>query len=319
MKRIFYFVVHNRNHVRLLAPIAERIQPLAQVVFVELEDIHYREGARDALRNHPFRVISAAEFDKSVSSGALIVVCNDWAPGGLIEILDRARAAGATMVGLVEGCRFAMPHRYQRVNHVFALGRSSLGLFKQPTRIVGSPVVEAAAWDEKFCRTPAFVAINYKFTYDALDRRDEWLSTAILACKQAGIGYALSQHPSDRYVHPTHPFQPLDHLLREAAVLVTRSSTTVYEALARCKPVVLFPVEGENLFEFADPQGAFSIAYHPECLADLLNRALHTTEIDIAAGQKFLHRHIRIGQRGDAIRLIANNLIELGECGTPLD
>jgi len=297
----------------LLAPIAARVERAAPVIFVQLEDIHYNEGARAAIQEHPFRVISADQFGKVVSGNALVVLCNDWAPSGLTDLIARARSVGAITVGLVEGCRFAMPHRYQHVDHVFALGPSSIGLYKQPTYVVGSPLVEAAAWEEKFCLIPRFAAINYKFTYDALDERDQWLSAAILACKQAGIAYALSRHPSDRHVDTKHSFQPINDLLQGAAVLITRSSTVIYEALARYKTVILFPTAAEKLFEFADPQDAFLIAYDEESLLKSIKDALHTNEGRMTAGQNFLHRHIKIGKRGEAVLLIATRLIELGQ------
>jgi CDP-glycerol glycerophosphotransferase (TagB/SpsB family) len=60
----------------------------------------------------------------------------------------------------------------------------------------------------------------------------------------------------------------------EAAVLISSPSTVVYEAMAAGKPVVLFPVAGEPLLEFAEPKGAFEIARDPADLPDLLRAAL---------------------------------------------
>ena len=85
----FFFFVHNKNHVRLLAPVADRLRAQGCVVtFVDLE-AWVREGAVPELLRLGLSSVSIEDFAKSPPSRGVFVLANDWSPHALIEFLDR--------------------------------------------------------------------------------------------------------------------------------------------------------------------------------------------------------------------------------------
>jgi hypothetical protein len=91
---------------------------------------------------------------------------------------------------------------------------------------------------------------------------------------------------------------------------MSRSSTVVYEALARCKQVVLYPHPNEKLCEFAAPIGAFEIAGSAPELPALIQRAVRRIREQTGLGARFLARHVEIGPNGQATQSIVARLLE---------
>jgi hypothetical protein len=292
--------------------VAEALGNLGRrVEFVYLDEIQPRPGARALLEARGLPAFPISQLGERVSPGATLVVGNDWGPPGLKEPLERARLiADVKVVAIVEGSRFGRRNQYRRADEVLAWGPSARRLIGRDVVVVGSPVIEAAAWDESRFEQPPFVAVNYKFpyAYDGIEFKDSWLAQARAGCERAGIAYALSRHPAD--TDPPHgvEFSDMDDLLRRASVVLSRSSTVVYEALARGKPVVLFPHPEENLAEFAAPLGAYEIARSADELPAALRRALERIPEQRQRARRFLERHVRIGERGEVTRRIIEHL-----------
>jgi hypothetical protein len=295
-----------------MAPVADALAGRAGVRFALLND-RANDAAVAEFARRGLAATSMREIEPTLASNSIIVVPNDWWPKQIAEFLRRAHAIGATSVGFVEGARFLWPGKYSVVEHVLAFGPSSIGFFKQPTWIVGSLAIETAFHDTATKVSSNLVCINYKLIDMDLNTRIHWFGSVTAACEQLGLPYAVSRHPSDLAPHVDVEFEEIDSLLRRAAVLVTRPSTTVYEALARGKAVVLYPFVGEEPCEFADPMGAFSVAYDPDQLRAMIGQAIATLEGQRARSQAFLERHVAIGPPGSAVRRAAAALLEIAE------
>jgi hypothetical protein len=309
----FFFIVHNGNHVRLFAPVVHTLRQMGQSVrVVHIQDFQKRPaGALEALRAIRLDALPVSLLSEALTERAVVVVGNDWSPRPFRELLVRARHAGAYLVGVVEGCRFGMPPRYRLVDQVLAWGPSASEEIGREVDIVGSPTIEHAAVDYSWFDQPPFAAINYKYAYafEGVTSKDNWLPDVLDACRQLPIRAEISHHPGNPPAPHGAGYSDMDHLLRRTSVLISRSSTVVYEALARGKPVVLYPQVGEKLCEFAEPMGAYEIATNAAELAVMAQRALQRIPERTAVGAKFLARHVRIGPDGQATQRIVERLL----------
>ncbi len=315
----FRFVVHNRNHVRLFAGAAALLADDGyECAFVTLEDIHPREGASETLARYGLSAITLAEAEPQIVHGDIVVVGNDWAPKALGTLLESRGERGFRAVGYVDGCRMAAPIKYRRVDHVLGWGPASREMFPAPVTVVGNSQIEKWARQAPRFADPPFAVVNYKFLYHRRAGRAEWTDSVLGACRACGLAARVSRHPSDPDDPLGLPSEPLDDLLRDGALLITRPSTAIYEAMSAGKPVVFFPRPDEDLGEFADPLGAFDIAAAPEELPHLIRRALAERRSYPARCRAFLERHVSIDPARPASARMADALATLAEAaGTP--
>ncbi len=274
--RRLFFIVNNRNHVRIFAPVIHRLTELAHPCIIA--DIERESGDRGARRELAAAGLSSVGIDvlqAQISRNDALVVANDWYPTVVVETMQLCAQRGVLRIGVVEGARFAHPDRYRHVDQVLGWGPSSRDTFKIPVDVVGSPIIEAA-WRRPPSAAPfdfAVIAFKHPGAGEATQR--EWLEQTTSACRTAGLPFEITCHPSYRLPPPFVPSQrEFRDLMPGAAVLITQPSTLVHEAMAAGKPVVLFPAANEPLMEFVDPKGAFEIARGPADLPALLRAAL---------------------------------------------
>lgn len=308
----YYFIAHNRNHVRIMCPAAVRLRREGMPVqFVDLEAVYQTEGARDELTQLGWQSIPLDESLRRITPADSVIVANDWGPAILTQALVSLRDKGVTLWGQIEGCRFAEPHRYQLVDRILGWGPSCQTHFSQPVDVVGSPAIEAAWQTQPKFEAPPVAVINYKFTYGLTAGREAWIAAVLSACQKVGLRCLISRHPADRQVVADLPLadEEFRDLIPRAALLITRPSTVVYESLAAGKPVVLFPTGGEWLGEFAESEGAFTVAPSAEALPDLIRQALANPLGTRDRSQAFMERHISIDPRHCATERICGALL----------
>lgn len=218
----FLFFVHNRNHVRLFTPVAERLRALGwTVTFVDLEAWHVHEGAVPELRRLGFSSISIEELARSPPSRGVFVLGNDWAPAAFTKFLNRPGRNSIKLVGIVDGCRFALPDRYTKVDYVLGWGPSSRICFKQAVIVTGSPIIEAASARQVCYCDPPLVAVNYKFTYDNSGRGARYWSASVKrACEKARLPFVFSAHPSNMIAEPV-AMKHVDRVINWGASLIS--------------------------------------------------------------------------------------------------
>lgn len=299
-----WFVVHNRNHVRLFVAAAGILEHSGlRVRFADLDRFYGDEGAAREARRFGRATEPFGEIERRAGEGDKVVVANDWGPPPLVEGLVRAAARGALLIGMVEGAKAAEPRRYRLVHRVLAIGPASARLFPCRADIVGSPILDAAFAESTVVEQPSFAVINEKFVYDGQAQRAAWLDAAARACIANGLAVAVSPHPSGADAPPGADFADM---MRRAALLVTRPSTVVFEAMARGKPVVVFPIENEPLYEFANGDGAFELEPDGALLAAAVARAVTSAAAARERGRAFLAEHIAYDPRKPApVRIAA--------------
>jgi hypothetical protein len=309
----FHFFVHNRNHVRLFAPVAAGLRARqCDVGFVDLEAWHFKEGAVSELEKWGLRSTSIADFSVGLKPEGIYVVANDWGPPAFAQYLRGLDQGRNKIVGLVEGSQFSLPHRLSSASYVCGWGPSAARCFMQPVFQVGSAIVEAAAARKTYFAEPPMAVINYRFAYNNLDKADAWLRDVLKACEKNRLHTAISPHPSNHVERPlSASASPVDELLDRASLLVTRPSTTAYEAMARGKPVVIFGIQNETLAEFANPMGAFGVAYDVDALARLIGEALQRRESYATVCAPFLRAHVLDQAPGTAVEKTIVALLEL--------
>ena len=310
VRRRFFFIVNNRNHVRIFAPVVHRLTELAHPCIIA--DIERESGDRGARRELASEGLSSVGIDvlrAQITRRDVLVVANDWYPNVVVETMQLCGQRGTLRIGVVEGGRFAHPDRYRRVDLVLGWGASSRDAFEVPVHVVGSPIIEAAWRRPASVATADFAVISFKFPGPV---GQEWLEQATGACRAVGLPFQLSCHPSHRLPAPFVPSpREFRDLIPEAAVLISQPSTVVYEAMAAGKPIVLFPVAGEPLIEYADPKGAFEIARDPADLPALLRAALAGKDSCRERCRPFLDFHVSIDPNVTAVERVAQALIQM--------
>lgn len=311
----FFFLVHNRNHVRIFSTAARLLTAQrVNLQFVDIDAPYTAASARDEMARSGLAWLSLRDVAGILKQGDVMVVGCDWGPPWLVECLAAGRRTGATVVGVVDGCRFGEPIRYRGVDRLMGWGPSSTRLFDVPVSVVGSPIIERAWRQQPRFDEPPYALINYKFPFYLPVGREEWIGAAINACDSVGIAYRVSRHPSDTTDELGLPIEQIGfrELLFGASVLISRPSTTIFEAIAAGVPVVHFPTQDEPLVEFAEPMGAFDTALVPEDLPPLIRRALAMRSECRERSRSFLSEHVSMEIGRTSNERLAEVLLDIG-------
>lgn len=290
-----FVVAHNRNHVTIFRDMAKLVGERGiDTCFAVVEDHPDRESAAHAATNDGFSVIETAELERSVTARDVVCLGCDWGPKPLIKKIERMRRRGVVFIGIVEGARFAYPKHYERVDDLLVWGPSGLETLPGRKHIVGSPAIERARRPERGPIEEPRVLINYKFTKGAMEQGPLWAQTCANAAAAIDPNYVLSAHPSNvadlAGLNVSHA--PFTSLLEDATLLITRSSTVIYEALAGRVSVIYFPIAGERRAEFAESFGAFKTAESSEDVARFVREHGAGPAFNAAAAETFLARHV---------------------------
>ncbi len=197
------------------------------------------------------------------------------------ELIETLRSHGVATLGLQEGCRPAMGNKYRAVDHVLVWGRQAESRFEGKSTIVGSPRLEKLQSQAELSsgqKSEDVAVINLKIPEagDYESRTKVWLDAALSAVTSCGLRPLVSKHFFSTTV-PTHldVFEgPIEEALILSRVLISRPSTTVFEAMVLGRQPFLFPFEDDRLCEFHDPCGAFPICWNAKQLSRSLRAHL---------------------------------------------
>jgi hypothetical protein len=307
-------IASNRNHVNIFQQSAAVLKQRGlDVVFATIEGHADQPLAASALKSLEWPYIDISQLLQQAVPGDVVCVGNDWGPKRLVKVLDQLKTRGIKLIGVVEGARFAFPRQYTRVDEILCWGPSGGVLLQKPLRIVGSPIIEKAARLKRARADRPRVLINYKFSYGAEDHGFVWGAAAIAAAKLIDSEYVLSTHPASQGVPADVQIshEPFSALLASATLLVTRSSTVIYEALAAGVSVIYFPLTDEKRAEFADPKGAFPTAESAEELLALTKTHAAAPQFDSGRAAAFLDWHVSIDPARAAVERLADALADI--------
>lgn len=278
------------------------------VTFVVVEGNPDFEAAQKTLRDLSFRFITCEQAAGMATARDIVVVGNDWGPKRFIRKLERFRRIGAPIIGIVEGARFAYPRHWERVDDLLVWGQSGVDTLPGRKHIVGSPAIEKALKPERVPPARPHVVVNYKFMKGAKEEGPRWAADCAAAAAPVDPNYVISAHPFNvaelSGLNVSHA--PFSQLLEEATLLITRSSTVIYEALAARVGVIYYPLADERRAEFGEPMGAFRTANNAVELAEHMRAHAAAPAFDEAAARVFLARHVDIDPGRPASRRMAD-------------
>lgn len=314
-----YFVVHNRNHQNIFLDISRALEKKGiRSAFATIGGHRHEPQASAALKSSSSPYMDVSELLRRVRHSDIVVVGNDWGPKRLRKILSALQARGVQVVGIVEGARFGLPNLYRRVDELLCWGPSGLTIGARNPKVVGSPVIEKAVRVKRAAPAGTRVLVNYKFSGTQSDKGFAWGAAAIAAAKLIDPDYILSTHPSSSDVpsdvRVSH--EPFGKLLSQSSVVITRSSTVIYEALAAGVSVIYAPLPDEDRAEFADPAGAFTIAANADELLERAKQYAASPAFNDDLARAFFDRHVSFDASRSAVERIAdaltNSLIRVG-------
>lgn len=241
-----------------------------------------------------------------IARWSALLTFNDWASDER-SIVEAANSYGVPTFGKIEGVQDFFDidtgrdrRPYQTVRHVLCQGLNDVDAIRAlggTAHIVGSSRLESI-WREPPRRAGRpLVVINVNFTFGVLeDAREEFVRSAVAACKRADLDYVLSAHPRDKVRLTDLPVadEPMDQLLRHASVLVSRFSTVPFEAMARGVPFVYHNPHGEQIQTFTKPEGAFETSVDERELAAGLTESLAWVDTYRERAEKFFRRQVDI-------------------------
>lgn len=282
-----FFLVLNANHVEIFRDAAAELGRRGEDVrFLVLKDHAGTPRARAALKALDTEPVFAGRvIAREAGAGDLIVSAM---PKGLKRegVVDDLRARGVRLAQVVEGARFQRPYKYLPGVPLLGWGPSARGCGVEDVRIVGSPVIEAAMRAGNRPDGSRLAIVNYKFTdaESASGLHRTWAAATDAACRSLDFTPVFSVHPVLQNLPSTFTAasEPASALLQRARLLVTRSSTLLFEALVAGVQPFFFPLEGEETREFTDPMGAYPVAGSGEELARQI--------ADWEAGRTSFHR-----------------------------
>ena len=299
------FAPRNGYHVVTAVPIARLLRERGlRVAFLDWSDVR-DEGSLKALKRLGERdCYSSKDFIGGGHGFRVVVVMHDWDPLITRPLVLDARAAGAATVGLIEGIgdfddvdTGVRRDAYRSVEWVLGAGRHDqhyFGDLGDRFRVVGFPRI-AGALTEPY-RPPARrqAVINVNFSYNVLEKqRDAWLASAIEGCRLAGMEWVISQHPQDRCDLSAYEVdkRSFEDVMGENAVLISRFSSCIIEALAMGRGVVYHNPGTERVEKFRDPLGAYSVSEDAAGLAAALKVELERLGEGGDRRRRFLEEH----------------------------
>lgn len=304
-----FLVTHNRNHVSIFTDMARLLMADGHAVtFVVVEGNPDFEAAQKALGERGLAFITSEQLAPIVTARDVVTVGNDWGPKHFISKIERFRRNGVPIIGIVEGARFAYPRHWERVDDMLVWGQSGVETLPGRKTIVGSPAIERALKPERVPPSRPHVIANYKFMKGAKDEGPIWAADCAAASAPIDPDYVISAHPFNVAelggLNVSHA--PFSKLLDEATLLITRSSTVIYEALAARVSVIYYPLADERRAEFGEPMGAFRTANSAAELAAHVQAHAADPTFDETAARAFLERHVSFDANTSASQRMAD-------------
>lgn len=292
------FFPSNDTHVKLFDPIARVIKNYR---FTTTGQHRRRKNADIALRSLGEEYIPYEKGLFGKLKPSVVVFGNDW--GKALSPIEEARSLSIPTVCIQEGCLDWGDPRIRRMewcDFPFVQGPITLKyLDRELYFVTGNPRLDSIT-ELPLPKQPK-VMINCNFTFGIFeDWRERWIGDVVLACKQAGLDYFISQHPRDMGkfhglpVKASSPMEVHEHLA-QSSLLITRFSTLVYEALLMGRSVIYYNPHREKMRTFnEDDTGAVVKVYNADELLPALLSTVDTANDNSVIRDQFLQLHCGI-------------------------
>jgi hypothetical protein len=304
------FLPHKDYHIWTISLIKDELERLGVNYIVVDLSIHRRdEGVRSKAKELGIELVGYSMFSMGHYLPKVLVSFNDWDPI-VRSLMSAAQNVGIGTACIVEGIQDyndadinRVRDAYRMAEHILLPGKFDERYFKnsvQTTYVTGVTRVSKLRRrpPAKPPETPRAL-INSNFSYNVLvEHRDEWVRTAVEACKIAKLDCAISRHPADLGVEHEDIVtgQNFYDATDASSIVIQRFASGVLEALAVGRPVIYYNPHDEKVDKFADPMGAYPIARSKEELSEILSNwqeleeTKHTWDdfLDIHCGESSL-------------------------------
>ena len=329
------FMPHNAYHTREMASVAHELeQRNIRCLFVDITNAYPDEGSGRVMRELGLDHVPYTEDILHRLKPSVLFVMNDWSPVVHDRVVE-CRSLGVRTIALVEGVQdfedthiehlgIGQPrHAYRHVDVTLLVGEHDRKFFVTPREgesarpeviLTGSTRIERLAREPRPQNRLGRVLINSNFTYGIYTQiQSEWIESAVRACQRAGVEYVISQHHADtmdlsKYHRST---RPLYDELRECAVVVSKFSGVMLEAMALDTPVIYHNPHGERIDKFLNPDGAYPVTHDEESLADAISQVMLTSPSIISERQlPFFAHHVSMDTQRSCPQRIADVIQE---------
>ena len=143
------------------------------------------------------------------------------------------------------------------------------------------------------------------------EKRDEWVSTTVEACKKAGIDYSISRHPADMGDFSQYQVTEMSmyEAIRQGTIFISRFGSGIIESIAMGKPAIYHNPHGEKVPKFQNPLGAYQVSDSVESLTKAIQTVLSSPKDPRPNAKKFLKLHASALQKVPAGQRLGNAII----------
>ena len=253
-------------HLAEIIPLAAELERRGIRARIAVGEAHW-DRVRQGLVSYTGDIYALPSPETAASAISALVTMKDWA--GYRPYVEAAKDRGLPTFAKVEGAQDFDEidtgqdfHPYRTADTILCQGENDVAALPGNRVIVGSTRLERLRRAPLRIPRQRQAIINLNFSYGVLTQcRTDFLETAIAACEAIGMPYVIPVHPAMKSYprDPAYSTIPIARLLENASVLISRFSTTPFEAMARGVPFIYHNPHGELVPTFQSPDGAFRI------------------------------------------------------------
>lgn len=274
------FIPHKDYHAITIYYMKEYLDQLGLTyVIVDSSAIYRDEGVRTVLQRLNIPNVSLPQLCFGDFSPKCIITFNDWDKIVARPAIEAAKKAGIVALAIVEGVQDyddvdtgRVRNAYKSCTHVITPCSFDMKYFDQKKQHVyegGIPRIDKLASESEIhpysSKFP--IVINSNFSYNVLvDKRDEWVRTAVEACIELNLPYVISRHPADIGDFSTYKVtsKTMYDAIWNCSLFISRFGSGIIEAIAMGRPIIYYNPHHEKVDKFKDSLGAYYIAYSKE-------------------------------------------------------
>ncbi|MBI2465065.1 hypothetical protein HYV64_02880 [Candidatus Shapirobacteria bacterium] len=249
-KRIkFLFAPSNDTMVYWMYPIYKNLPNSSFIVFPKIN-----ENAEKVLQDLKLDYYKYEVGITKQIRPQIVIVGNDWGWSEM-DLIKECHETRITTVGIMEGlCKIEEIIPYKTVDYFFSLGvipSKDLHYLKNKVN-TGNPKFD------KIKKTPfpktQRVLINSNFAYgNQKDKSHIWIGDTTTVCKKNSIDFLIAKHPRDEAkINKSLPSvlsnaSKISKLIRNSTIVISRSSTIIYEAIKAGRIVIVYNLFNETI------------------------------------------------------------------------
>ena len=270
------FIPHKDYHAKTVLYLKEMLEQRGLTYAIADCSALYRdEGVRKVLQEFDVPHISFPQLCFGDFSPKSIVVFNDWDRVVTRPAMEAAKKAGIVALAIVEGVQDyddadtgRVRSAYKTCSHVITPCKFDMKYFDSEVQHVyegAIPRIEKLAAEVELhpYSTMKPIVINSNFSYNVLvNKRDEWVKTAVDACIELELPYVISRHPADMgdFSQYTVTAKTMYDAIWDGSLFISRFGSGIIEAIAMSRPVIYYNPHQEKVDKFKDSLGAYYIA-----------------------------------------------------------